>query len=256
MTDTPSASALTGAPTDPSKGTLRILQLYPREMNIYGDYGNVLVLKQRLAWRGYGAEILEHDAGDVFPDDVDIVVGGGGQDSGQVVIQDDLQAIAPRLRELAENGTPMLVICGLYQLFGNEFRTHDGTVIPGIGVLDLETRGGTERLIGNVVATSEEFGEIHGYENHSGQTYLGEGLEPLATVVKGAGNNAGDRQEGARYRNIVGSYLHGSLLPKNPAIADFLLRTSAERRFGSFDDGGIDDSLADLARQHAATRPR
>ena len=256
MTDTPSASALTEAPTDPSKGTLRILQLYPREMNIYGDYGNVLVLKQRLAWRGYGVEILEHGAGDVFPDGVDIVIGGGGQDSGQVVIQEDLQAIAPRLRELAEDGTPMLLICGLYQLFGNEFRTQDGTVIPGIGVLDLETRGGPERLIGNVVATSEEFGEIHGYENHSGQTFLGEGLRPLATVVKGAGNNSSEGHEGARYRNIVASYLHGSLLPKNPAIADFLLRTAAERRFGSFDAGGVDDSLAELARQHAAARPR
>ncbi|MHA7219373.1 type 1 glutamine amidotransferase [Arthrobacter sp. MDT1-48-3] len=256
MSDAPSASSLTEAPADPSKGSLRILQLYPREMNIYGDYGNVLVLKQRLAWRGYGAEILEHNAGDAFPEDVDIIVGGGGQDSGQVVIQDDLQAIAPRLRELAENGTPMLLICGLYQLFGNVFRTHDGTVIPGIGVLDLETRGGTERLIGNVVARSDEFGEIHGYENHSGQTFLGSGLRPLATVVKGAGNNAEENHEGARHRNIVASYLHGSLLPKNPAIADFLLRTAAERRFGSFQDDGVDDSLAELARQHAGARPR
>jgi CobQ-like glutamine amidotransferase family enzyme len=256
MTDAPSAGALTEAPADPSKGSLRILQLYPREMNIYGDYGNVLVLKQRLAWRGYGAEILEHNAGDTFPEGVDLIVGGGGQDSGQIVIQDDLQSIAPRLRELAEEGTPMLLICGLYQLFGNEFRTHDGAVIPGIGVLDLETRGGTERLIGNVVAMSEEFGEIHGYENHSGQTFLGDGLKPLATVVKGAGNNAEEGHEGARYRNIVASYLHGSLLPKNPAIADFLLRTAAERKFGSFEDEGVDDSLADLARKHAGARPR
>ncbi len=256
MSDTPSAGALTQAPGNPSKGSLRILQLYPREMNIYGDYGNVLVLKQRLSWRGYGAEILEHNAGDGFPDDVDLIIGGGGQDSGQIVIQDDLQSIAPTLRSLAEDGTPMLLICGLYQLFGTVFRTHDGAVIPGIGVLDLETRGGTERLIGNVVATSEEFGEIHGYENHSGQTYLGAGLKPLATVVKGAGNNAEGKHEGARYRNIVASYLHGSLLPKNPAIADFLLRTAAERRFGTFDDGGLDDSLEELARQHAAVRPR
>ncbi|MHA7278254.1 type 1 glutamine amidotransferase [Arthrobacter sp. MDT2-2] len=256
MSDAPSAGALTKAPADPSKGSLRILQLYPREMNIYGDYGNVLVLKQRLAWRGYGAEILEHNAGDAFPDDVDLIVGGGGQDSGQVVIQDDLQAIAPTLRRLAEDGTPMLLICGLYQLFGNFFRTQDGTVIPGIGVLDLETRGGAERLIGNVVARSDEFGEIHGYENHSGQTFLGDGLRPLATVLKGAGNNAEEHHEGARYRNIVGSYLHGSLLPKNPAIADFLLRTAAERKFGAFEDDGVDDSLAELAREHAAARPR
>lgn len=256
MSDAPSAGALTSAATDSSKGSLRILQLYPREMNIYGDYGNVLVLRQRLAWRGYGAEILEYDIGDTFPDDVDLIIGGGGQDSGQLVIQDDLQAIAPTLRAHADNGTPMLVICGMYQLFGTVFRTHGGTDIPGIGVLDLETRGGSDRLIGNVVATSEEFGEIHGYENHSGQTFLGDGVLPLGTVVKGVGNNAEDSSEGARSRNVVGSYLHGSLLPKNPAIADFLLRTAAERRFGSFDDTGLDDSLAELARKHAGARPR
>ncbi len=239
-----------------SKGTINILQLYPREMNIYGDWGNVLVLKQRLAWHGYDAVISEHNAGDDFPGDADLIIGGGGQDSGQLVIQEDLQAIAPRLRGLAEDGQPMLVICGLYQLFGKFFQTVDGTVIPGIGVLDLETRGGEERLIGNVVATSDEFGEIHGYENHSGQTFLGPGVTALATVTKGEGNNARDKHEGARHLNVVGSYLHGSLLPKNPAIADFLIRKAAERRFGSFEPGAVDDSLAELARRHAATRPR
>lgn len=239
-----------------SKGTLNILQLYPREMNIYGDWGNVLVLKQRLAWHGYTANILEHSAGDTFPDDIDLIIGGGGQDSGQLVIQQDLQAIAPKLRELAEDGLPMLVICGLYQLFGNFFKTHDGTVIPGIGILDLETHGTNERLIGNVVADSEEFGEIHGYENHSGQTRLGPGVRPLGTVTKGAGNNSQDGHEGARHLNVVASYLHGSLLPKNPAIADFLLRKAAERKFGSFEAADLDDSLADLARRHAGARPR
>ncbi|MBG6184360.1 CobQ-like glutamine amidotransferase family enzyme [Arthrobacter sp. CAN_A214] len=239
-----------------TKGTIRVLQLYPREMNIYGDWGNVLVLKQRLSWHGYTPEILEHNAGDPFPSDVDLIIGGGGQDSGQLVIQEDLQALAPTLRGLAEENLPMLLICGLYQLFGNFFRTQNGSVIPGIGVLDLETHGGEKRLIGNVVATSPEFGDIHGYENHSGQTFLGPELAPLATVTKGEGNNATDEHEGARYRNIVASYLHGSLLPKNPAIADFLIRKAVERKFGSFDPGVIDDSLAEAARRHAATRPR
>ncbi|WP_323961677.1 glutamine amidotransferase [Arthrobacter sp. JZ12] len=242
------------APT--SKGTIRILQLYPRDMNIYGDWGNVLVLKQRLAWHGYEAEVLEHNAGDAFQEDVDILIGGGGQDSGQVVIQEDLQANAARLRRLAEDGAPMLVICGLYQLFGKFFKTHDGMLIPGIGILDIETHGGSERLIGNVVANSEEFGEIHGYENHSGQTYLGPGVRPLATVTKGEGNNSSEDHEGARYRNIVASYLHGSLLPKNPAIADFLIREAAIRKYGSFEPGNLDDSLAELARKHAGARPR
>lgn len=239
-----------------TKGTIRVLQLYPREMNIYGDWGNALVLKQRIKWHGYTPELLEYNVGDDFPDDVDIIVGGGGQDSGQLVIQDDLQARAEQLRELADNGAPMLVICGLYQLFGKFFKTSTGPTIPGIGILDVETLGTDERLIGNVIMKSAEFGDIMGYENHSGQTTLGPGVQPLGTVTKGAGNNSKDGHEGARYNNVVASYLHGSLLPKNPAIADFLIRTAAERKFGAFVPGSPDDDYARLAREHAARRPR
>lgn len=243
-------------PADQSKGTLRVVQLYPRDMNIYGDWGNALVLQRRIAWHGYTAELLEYNVGDPWPEDVDIIVGGGGQDSGQLVIQDDLQSRAPALKALAEDGVPMLVICGLYQLFGRFFKTRTGAEIPGIGILDVETHGTDERLIGNVKVASPEFGEVLGYENHSGQTTLGPGVRPLGTVAKGTGNNSRDGHEGARYRNIVASYLHGSLLPKNPAIADFLIRTAAERRFGTFESGRPDDHFAELARQHAARRPR
>jgi CobQ-like glutamine amidotransferase family enzyme len=252
------SAAVSSEPTGAGggKGSIRIVQLYPRDMNIYGDWGNVLTLKQRLLWRGYGVEVVDYNPGDAFPDGVDLLVGGGGQDSGQLVIQEDLQRLGGRLRELADDGLPMLAICGLYQLFGKFFRTREGAVIPGIGILDVETVGGDERLIGNVVSVSEEFGEIHGYENHSGQTSLGSGVEPLGRVVKGAGNNSQENHEGARYRNVVASYLHGSLLPKNPAIADFLLETAVTRKYGSFDAGGIDDRLTELARQHAAARPR
>ncbi|XAS69390.1 glutamine amidotransferase [Micrococcaceae bacterium Sec5.7] len=239
-----------------SKGTIRVLQLYPRDMNIYGDWGNALVLRQRLYWHGYTPELLEYNVGDEFPQDIDLIVGGGGQDSGQLVIQDDLLARADVLKELAEDGTPILVICGLYQLFGRFFKTHTGSVIPGIGILDVETHGTDERLIGNVKVATKEFGEVLGYENHSGQTTLGPGVEPLGTVAKGTGNNSTDGQEGARYRNVVASYLHGSLLPKNPAIADFLIRTAVERKYGSFTAGAPDDHYAVLARDHAARRPR
>ncbi|WP_284974525.1 glutamine amidotransferase [Arthrobacter sp. efr-133-TYG-104] len=240
----------------PSKGTLRVLQLYPKDMNIYGDWGNALVLKRRIAWHGYTPELLEYNVGDPFPDDVDIIVGGGGQDSGQLVIQDDLQTRAEQLRKLADDGAPMLAICGLYQLFGKFFKTSSGSVIPGIGILDVETYGTDERLIGNVIMQTTEFGDVMGYENHSGQTTLGPGAQPLGTVTKGAGNNSKDGHEGARYKNVVASYLHGSLLPKNPAIADFLIRIAAERKFGSFVPGTPDDDYARLARAHAARRPR
>ncbi len=239
-----------------SKGSIRVLQLYPRDMNIYGDWGNALVLAQRLRWHGYTPELLEYNVGDDFPAAVDLLVGGGGQDSGQLVIQADLLSRADTLRDLAEDDTPMLVICGLYQLFGRFFKTRTGSVIQGIGVLDVETHGTDERLIGNVTVSSAEFGDILGYENHSGQTTLGPGVRALGSTAKGTGNNSSDGQEGARYRNIVASYLHGSLLPKNPALADFLISTAVERKYGSFQPGEPDDRYAALARTHAARRPR
>ncbi len=236
--------------------TLRILQLYPNHMNIYGDWGNVLTLKRRAQWHGYTPEILEYNPGDAFPTDIDIIVGGGGQDSGQLVVRDDLQLIAAKLRALAENGTPMLVICGLYQLFGHFFKTRDGITIEGIGILDIETHGGNERLIGNIVTVSEEFGDIIGYENHSGLTYLSGDTTPLARVQKGAGNNGQDEFEGARVHNVIGSYLHGSLLPKNPTLADWLIEQAAIKKFGEFSPSVIDDTFAHEARKIARDRPR
>ena len=235
---------------------LRILQLYPRDMNIYGDWGNVLTVMRRAQWHGYEPVLLEYNPGDAFPEDVDIIIGGGGQDAGQDKIQNDLLKISPTLHELAEADTPMLVICGLYQLFGKFFKTKDGHVIKGIELLDIETHGGPERMIGNIITMSEEFGEIIGYENHSGQTFLGIDVKPLGKVVRGAGNNGQDDYEGARYRNVIGSYLHGSLLPKNPAIADWLIEKAAIKKFGDFTPSVIDDRFAQNARAVAIKRPR
>lgn len=236
--------------------TLTILQLYPRDMNIYGDHGNTLTLQRRAQWHGYQVRVIDYNPGDSFPDDIDLIVGGGGQDSGQANIQDDLLAIGDTLHQLADSGVPMLVVCGLYQLFGHHFKTQDGSIIRGIGLLDIVTTAGPERLIGNVVTRSDEFGDIVGYENHSGQTYLGQGVMPLGRVVKGAGNNGQDDTEGARLGNIIGTYLHGSLLPKNPELADHLIEQAALRRYGEFTPTVIDDRFATLAREAAARRPR
>lgn len=236
--------------------TLTILQLYPRDMNIYGDHGNLLTLQRRAEWHGYQTEVIGYNPGDKFPEHVDIIVGGGGQDSGQDKIQEDLQIIGPKLIKLTEGDTPMLVICGLYQLFGKFFKTQDGHVIPGVGLLDIETTAGPERLIGNIVTHSEQFGDIIGYENHSGQTFLGKSVEPLGTIVHGAGNNGQDEYEGARYKNVIGSYLHGSLLPKNPTIADWMIEQAATKKFGDFTPGSINDQFATQARKYAAKRPR
>ena len=238
------------------KPKLNILQLYPRDMNIYGDWGNVLTVMRRSQWHGYEPVLHEYDPGGTFPDDIDIVIGGGGQDAGQDRIQEDLLKIAPKLRALVDDDTPMLVICGLYQLFGNFFRTKDGHEIKGVGIFNLETHGGPERMIGNIVIKSPEFGDIIGYENHSGQTFLGEGVQPLGKLTKGAGNNGQDEFEGARIRNVVGSYLHGSLLPKNPAIADWLIEKAAMKRYGEFTPSVIEDRFAQLARKVALSRPR
>ena len=238
--------------------TITLLVLYPRDMNIYGDTGNLLVLTRRLEWYGYTPKVIFYNVGDTFPQEQpDIILGGGGQDSGQVTIHKDLLRIGPQLKQWADKGVPMLMVCGLYQLFGHSFKTLAGTLLEGIGILDVTTIGTNERLIGNIVTRSGEFGDIVGYENHSGQTFLGKSAVPFATVIRGAGNNSKEDHEGVRYKNVIGTYLHGSLLPKNPAVADFFIKTAAENRFGKFNDSNIiDDSFATSARRIAASRPR
>lgn len=249
---------------DGDRRPIHVLQLYPRDMNIYGDYGNALVLQQRLQWYGYRPIMHSYDPGDAFPEQVDLLIGGGGQDSGQGRIHQDLLTIGPRIRSLAESGTPMLVVCGLYQLFGHYFQPRSGERFEGLGLLDVTTHGTDRRLIGNVVARSDEFGDIIGYENHSGQTYLGSSAQPLAQVIKGEGNNDRDDHEGARHLNVLGSYLHGALLPKNPAIADFLIGTAVHHRYGE-SLGALQapmtapeplNQLTEQARSRAAARPR
>ena len=150
----------------------------------------------------------------------------------------------------------MLLICGLYQQFGKFIKTQDGHIIQGIGVLDIETHAGPERLIGNIITESKDFGQIIGYENHSGQTFLGTGVSPFGRVIKGAGNNGQDETEGARYHNVIGSYMHGSILPKNPAVADFLIEKAIVKKYGEFTPTVIDDRFAELARERASKRPR
>lgn len=234
---------------------LIILQLYPNEMNIYGDRGNVLALTRRAEWHGFIPEIIYHHPGKPFPAQVDLIVGGGGQDSGQEKVQDDLLRISTNLHALANSGVPMVMVCGLYQLFGHFFKTQDDTTIQGIGIFDAETHGGPTRMIGNIILDTP-FGEVIGYENHSGQTFLGENTKPFGKVMKGAGNNGKDGREGAVYKNVYGTYLHGSLLPKNPVFADELIKHAAINKYGEFNPVTIDDSLAERARAITRSRPR
>ncbi len=235
---------------------IRIINLYPDEMNIYGDSGNVLTLTRRLQWHGYDSEVIFFHPGDTFPDDVDLVIGGGGQDSGQKKISNDLIRIAPNLKGLADSGVPMLMICGLFQLFGHRFVTENGTEIKGISIFDAETIAKDKRLIGNIVIETD-FGKVIGYENHSGQTYLKNKQKPFGVIIKGEGNNTDDRTEGARINNVFGSYLHGSLLPKNPVFADYLIKTAVEKKFGKkVTLKKLDESITHRARESAQARPR
>ncbi len=240
---------------------LRLAHLYPDVMNIYGDRGNIIALRHRCQARGIDLEVVEVNVGDPFnPAEFDLVVIGGGQDREQRRIADDLVARGPALKAAIEDGLPVLAVCGGFQLFGHRYVGLNGDDIPGIGIFDMETRHpGVEadRCIGDVVLATE-FGEVAGFENHGGRTYLAPGQQPFGTVVYGRGNNNGDDHgEGARYRNAIGTYLHGSVLPKNPALADALLEMAIKRRYG--DDVELaphDDSAEQAAHASAVTTAR
>lgn len=236
--------------------SLQLVHLYPREMNIYGDTGNVLVLRRRLQWRGLPVTITPVSIGDPLPHDADIVLGGGGQDAAQGDIGADFAGRGPQLRAMADDGVVMLAICGTYQMLGHEFVTHEGRRIAGVGVLDVVTHGRSVRLIGNNWVDTPQAGRLVGYENHSGLTTLGPGVSALGTTQHGRGNNGTDATEGAVRDNVIGTYLHGPVLAKSPRFADDLL-TRAYRRLGRTDElEPIDDSLPELAARVAVGRPR
>jgi lipid II isoglutaminyl synthase (glutamine-hydrolysing) len=235
---------------------MKLIHLYPREMNIYGDTGNVLVLRRRLQWRGLPVEVVPVSVGDPLPTDADILLGGGGQDAAQGEIGADFASRGAELRAMADDGVVMLAICGTYQMLGHEFVTHDGRHIQGVGVLDLVTHGQAERLIGNNYVDTAESGRLVGYENHSGLTELGPGTRPLGTTPPGRGNNGRDQTEGAVRDNVIGTYLHGPVLAKSPRFADDLLRRALTRRGRDGHLDPLDDSLPELAARVAVGRPR
>jgi CobQ-like glutamine amidotransferase family enzyme len=235
---------------------LTLVHLYPREMNIYGDTGNVLVLRKRLEWRGLPVRVVPVSVGDPLPDDADVLLGGGGQDAAQGEIGRDFAARGAQLRAMADDGVVMLTICGSYQMLGHEFVTHDGVHIAGVGVLDVVTHGQEVRLIGNNFVDTPEAGRLVGYENHSGLTTLGSGVRPLGTTQPGRGNNGKDGTEGAVRANVFGTYLHGPVLAKSPQFADDLLRRAYARRGEQVDLEPIDDPLPELAARVAVGRPR
>jgi CobQ-like glutamine amidotransferase family enzyme len=211
--------------------------LYADLMNIYGDRGNILTLLKRAEWRGLDASVIELQRGPAQGlQDVDVFFFGGGQDREQALIYEDLKEHKQdELRSAVKNGAQVLAVCGGYQLLGHYYKTADGERFDGIGMLDVTTEAGKKRFIGDVVVEASDELRITpptlvGFENHSGRTFLGGDAKPLGRVVRGMGNNGSDRTEGAVQGGIIGTYLHGSLLPKNPHLADYVIGKALKRR--------------------------
>ena len=238
---------------------LKICHLYPDVLNLYGDGGNIRCLTQRLKWRGIGAEVTKMPIGarDTLAG-CDLVFIGGGQDFEQQVLLEDLHR--GRDKELiaaVEDGVCVLAICGGYQMLGTYYETYDGKRCDFVGALDLYTVGAKIRMIGNYMyQVPDTLGgfTVVGFENHSGKTRLGSGVEALGQVLAGFGNNGEDKTEGAHYKNVFGTYSHGPLLPKNPAFADLLIKTALERKYGEAELQPLDDSLELTAHDEMCAR--
>ena len=241
--------------------TLVIGHLYGDLLNLYGDRGNIICLRQRARWRGIEIAVRDIGVGAPLPsDEIDLIFIGGGSDLGQKLIADDLRrAKGGALREAIENDLPALAVCGGYQLLAHYYRPAEGPDLPGLGIFDAYTEHpGTKvpRCIGNVVVEWDQ-GSLVGFENHGGRTYLGSGVRPLGRVLVGHGNNSTDRTEGAVYRNAFGTYLHGPVLPKNPSLTDHLLWLALRRRYGSaIELPPLDDSAEHRAHSAALARAR
>lgn len=238
---------------------LEICHLYPDVLNLYGDTGNITCLKKRLEWRGIDAGVTRLPIGaNADFTRFDLFFIGGGQDFEQEVLLADLHGGKDReILSAVEDEKVFLCICGGYQMMGQYYLTHTGGQYDFIGAVDLHTVGSDTRMIGNYLfACPEENGgsTVVGFENHSGKTYLGEGVSPLGTVLRGFGNNGEDRTEGARYKNVFGAYCHGPMLPKNPEFADLLLQTALSRRYPGFELPPLDDSLEAKAHAYMVNR--
>lgn len=230
---------------------LNICHLYPDLLNVYGDMGNILVLKHRAEKRGIKVNIFNVSIGEVFQgDNYDIVFFGGGQDYEQSIVSNDLiENKKEAIKEYIEANKVFLSICGGYQLLGKYYTTAEGEKLQGLGILDIYTEAGDKRFIGNTIIYNENFNETYvGFENHSGRTYIGN-LTPLGVVKTGFGNNGEDNKEGCIYKNSFCTYFHGSLLSKNPELADRLIKLSLEKKYDEVALTYLDDTLEFKAKE-------
>lgn len=237
---------------------LNICHLYPDLLNVYGDLGNILILKYRAEKRDIKVNIINVSTNDRFDNEkYDIVFFGGGQDYEQSIVSlDILKNKKENLKKYIESGKVLLAICGGYQLLGKYYTTPEGEKLDGLSILDIYTEAGDKRFIGNTVIKEEKFNETYvGFENHSGRTYIGS-LEPFGKVIKGYGNNGEDGYEGCIYKNTYCSYFHGSLLSKNPEFADRLILTALKNKYGEASLAPLDDSLEIEAKNFIVNREK
>ena len=227
---------------------LTLCHLYPELLNLYGDTGNILTLVKRCKWRGIDLNIVNYNVGDKGDfKDADIFFIGGGADSDQDIAGHDMKNIKSELKDAVEEGKALLAICGGYQLLGRYYQSKDDTAY-GLGLLDFYTEPGDSYFVGNVVVRTGDY-HLVGFENHTGRTWLN-GLKPLGYVVSGFGNNGEDQTEGIRYKNVMGTYLHGPLLPKNPRLCDEIISIALKNKHDIESLEELDDSLEIKAREH------
>ena len=230
---------------------LNICHLYPDLLNVYGDIGNILILKYRAKKRNINVNIVNLSMGESFnKDDYDIVFFGGGQDYEQsIVSQDIIQTKKTALMEYVEEGKVLLSVCGGYQLLGKYYTTPEGERLEGLGILDIYTDGGSNRFIGNTIIMNEEYTlPLVGFENHSGRTYIGN-LRPLGKLIVGFGNNGEDGYEGCTYKNTFGTYFHGSFLSKNPEFTDNLLSLALNNKYTCVTLNPLDNTYENKAKE-------
>lgn len=252
---------------------LKICYLYPDLMDTYGDMGNIITIQKRCDWRGIKTEIESVTIGqNLKPNIYDLFFFGGGQDNAQAAVAKDLKLKAGILKNYIENGSVLLSICGGYQLLQKYFKTQTGEVIQGISLFDAYTEGSNDRMIQNLLietqgTVQEQIENVYpadnlpspyliGFENHSGKTYLGKSAKPLGSTIAGSGNNGQDTTEGVVYKNAFGCYLHGSLLPKNPHFADFLIYKALEKNGLDIELEPLDDSIEWQAHNKAIEKTR
>lgn len=234
---------------------LKICHLYPDVLDFNGDRGNIICLEKRLEWRGIDVQTTSVKMGETLElSGFDLVYMGGAQDMEQEMLLQELKSgKAEELLAAANDGLTFLAACGGYQLMGVYYETADGRRRGGIGGVDFYTVAGKERMTGNFSFRCSGF-EVVGFENHSGKTYLGSGVEPLGAVKAGFGNNGEDKTEGVHYKNIFGTYSHGPVLPKNPQLADLILKTALERKYGSAELEPLNDEAEKLAHAEMSKR--